>query len=50
MQDNRRGGGHDNGKTPGVQGPNSENIEWIESTMTWLFDPVTGHTSYNILV
>lgn len=47
-QDNRRGGGHDNGGT-GAGGEDGEQ-EIIESTMTWHVDPETGHMRYNILV
>jgi len=46
---NQRGGGHDQGGTGrGGQG-DGEEMEIIESTMTWLVDPETGHTRYNIL-
>ncbi len=44
---NQRGGGHDHGGT-GSNAQNSGNIEIIETTMTWLVDPETGHTRYDI--
>ena len=45
---NQRGGGHNQGGT-GRGGDGSEELELIESTMTWRVDPETGHTRYNIL-
>lgn len=45
-QGNRRGGGHDAGGTGGAA---REEIETIESTMTWQIDPQTGHTRYDIV-
>ena len=47
-QDNRRGGGHDQGGKGAGSDANAEEI--IESTMTWHVDPETGHMHYNILV
>lgn len=43
---NQRGGGHDSGGTGA--GADGEEIEIIESTMTWFVDPETGHTRYDI--
>lgn len=45
-QNNHRGGGHDNGGTG--SGDDGEEIEILESTMTWSVDPETGHTRYDI--
>lgn len=44
-------GGHDHGRhAGGSSDPNSsENLEIIESTMTWQVDLETGHTHYSIL-
>lgn len=47
-QHNQRGGGHDNGKTAGVNGDADGELEIIESTMTWSVDPESGHTRYDI--
>ncbi|MCB1651088.1 MAG: flagellar hook-length control protein FliK [Alphaproteobacteria bacterium] len=44
-QNNQRGGGHDQGGT----GHDGENVELIQSTMTWHIDPQTGHMRYDIL-
>ncbi|MEZ5815104.1 MAG: flagellar hook-length control protein FliK [Alphaproteobacteria bacterium] len=46
-QDNRRGGGHDQGGTGGSESAAAD--EAIETTMTWHIDPETGHTRYDIL-
>jgi flagellar hook-length control protein FliK len=46
-QDNQRGGGHDKGGT-GAGGEQSEDLELIETTMTWQVDEETGHMRYNI--
>ena len=45
-QNNQRGGGHDNGGTGASD--EGEEIEILESTMTWSVDPETGHTRYDI--
>jgi flagellar hook-length control protein FliK len=45
--DNKRGGGHDKGGTGAGDG--ADEMEILESTMTWHVDPNTGHTRYNIL-
>ncbi|MGQ0527384.1 MAG: flagellar hook-length control protein FliK [Alphaproteobacteria bacterium] len=45
-QDNQRGGGHDKGATG--SGTDQE-IEIVESSMTWQVDPATGHMRYSIL-
>ncbi len=47
-QDNQRGGGHDKGGT-GAGGAEDSETEIIETTMTWLVDPETGHMRYNIM-
>ena len=44
---NQRGGGHDNGGT-GSSDYADEELEIIESTMTWHVDPETGHMRYDI--
>ena len=47
-QHNQRGGGHDDGNL-GAQGDNNDDeLEIIETTMTWAIDPETGHTHYSI--
>jgi len=48
-QHNQRGGGHDNGRTGGVEGQDGEELEIIETTMNWRVDPETGHMRYDIL-
>ncbi len=46
-RENERGGGHDKGGTGA--GEQNDEMEIIESTMTWNVDPETGHMRYNIL-
>jgi flagellar hook-length control protein FliK len=46
-QDNQRGGGHDKGGT-GAGGENGEELDLIETTMTWQVDAESGHMRYNI--
>lgn len=48
-QHNQRGGNHENGRTGGIAGDDGEEMEIIQSTMTWHVDPESGHTRYNIL-
>jgi hypothetical protein len=48
-QHNQRGGGHDEGGT-GSGLNDGEEVEIIESTMTWHVDPETGHTRYDLWV
>jgi flagellar hook-length control protein FliK len=43
--DNNRGGGHDQG---GTGASDAEELERIQTTMTWHVDPETGHMRYNI--
>jgi len=47
-QNNQRGGGHDQGGTGRGGNSNGDELEIIESTMTWRVDPNTGHTRYDI--
>ena len=42
-QGSRQQGGNKNGSTE------SEEVEIIETTMTWSVDPETGHMRYNIM-
>ena len=46
-QQNQRGGGHDKGGT-GSGADGNDEMEIIQSTMTWHVDPQTGHTRYDI--
>lgn len=43
--DNNRGGGHDQG---GTGANDADEMELIQTTMTWHVDPETGHMRYNI--
>ena len=49
-RDNQRGGGHDSGGTGSGASGDGEDLDIIETTMTWHVDPETGHMRYNILV
>ncbi len=48
-QDNKRGGGHDQGGTGSSSGE-SEDAQLVEATMDWQIDPRTGRMHYNVLV
>ena len=50
QQDNQRGGGHDHGGTGTSNSSTTQELEIIETAMTWQVDPETGHTRYDILV
>ena len=49
-QDNKRGGGHDQGGTGSSGSDETGDIQMVEATMDWQVDPRTGRMHYNVLV